>query len=111
MRLSKDSTNWNATSVMRRDFRHTYGDPEIPKHLKKRGKKRAKKPSCKHVWVEVSPEEYLRYRHGGRVPSWYSGDVAYWTAYTTYYVCADCLGTKSKYDKGKMRAHYRNRRR
>jgi hypothetical protein len=114
MRLSKDNTNWNATSIICRDFRHTHGHPEIPKHLKKRGKKsRAHKanPRCKHVWVKVEYAEYRRYNM--RLPrSWWViyGDDPYWTEYETYYVCAGCLETKSKYDKGKMRQYYRKRR-
>jgi len=101
MRLKEDSSSWRASSIVHRDNRHTYGDPEIPKHRKQRGKKYYRSKRCKHVWVEVSAKEYARYRKGW---PWYDRD---WTTYYTYYVCAECLDTKTKIDKGKRRAYYR----
>lgn len=34
MRVSDDPTNAKASSILRRDFRATHGDPEVPKHHK-----------------------------------------------------------------------------
>lgn len=114
MRLKEDNTSWKSRGIKRRDFRHTYGEPETPAHRKDKKKPRPKKDKHKHVWVEVDFKEYQRYatRRGGmyRFPWWLypiGEEPKYWQGYTTYFVCADCLDTKTKVDEGKRRAHYR----
>lgn len=115
MRISEDAGSWRARGIIRRDFRHTHGDPEVPRHRstrKKSGKKKTPRQACKHVWVEVSYDEYLRYADR-TYWRWYwypSRTAPYWTAFSTYRVCAGCLATDVKRDKGKERAYYRRER-
>lgn len=112
MRLAEDDNSWKARNVIRRDFRHTIGDPETPRHRKSKKKSRPKKNKHKHIWVEVDFKEYQRYasKRPNRFPWWLypiGDEPKYWEGYTTYFVCADCLDTKTKVDEGKRRAHYR----
>lgn len=114
MRLKEDSGSWRARGIIRRDFRHTHGDPEIDTTKVKGKKKRPKKNKHKHIWVEVEWQEYCRYANKHNYFPWWLYGTAdkeppYWTGYMTYYVCADCLDTKRKEDVGKRRAHYRRK--
>lgn len=51
--MSKQS-DWKQSSLDRRDFRHTHGDPEIARHRKKPVK--AKVTRCKHEYLELEAE-------------------------------------------------------
>lgn len=91
MRLKEDNTNWQASSIQRRDFRHTYGEPEVPKHRKSKKKSKPKGNGCKHVWVEVSYTEYQRYvgKRGGWSMWWINYiEPPEYAQYYTFYVCA-----------------------
>lgn len=57
MRISQDTDSWKASGVLRRDFRHTLGEPEVERHKGKKTPKprKARKPfSHKHVFVDVT---------------------------------------------------------
>jgi hypothetical protein len=111
MRLKEDDTSWKSRSIKRRNYRQAPLTPEeeVPKgHPKRKQKqKQVKKERCKHVWVEVSYDEWIRYRdkHRHYWSYWWheNMDPPYWTKYTTYFVCADCLETKSKIDEERRR--------
>lgn len=45
MRIKEDSSSWGAHSVIRRDFRNSHDEPEIPGHKKK--SKGSKSKYCK----------------------------------------------------------------
>ena len=115
MRLKEDNTSWKSGGVQRRMYRQAPLLPEqetIKGHPKRKSREKAarKKIVCKHVWVEVSYQEYQRYASKVRVPWWWYQEVEpYWLKYTTHFVCADCLETKTKRDKGKQRAYYRRK--
>ena len=36
MRLKEDNSNWKSGGIIRRDFRHSHSEPEIPKASKKK---------------------------------------------------------------------------
>jgi len=116
MRLSKDHEGWHADGVRRRDFRHDFSTPEIPRGHPKRKRRpsRRSRCTCKHVWVEVSYDEYCRYIGGQSWPSWlYPSIDSYlhsYEEYTTYFVCAGCGKGKRKVDEGALRVHYRRAR-
>ena len=46
-------SEWKESGIKRRDFRHTHGEPEIPRHRKKA----KRKVYCKgeHQWCEWHP--------------------------------------------------------
>src|SRR5438067_1711393 len=113
MRLKEDNSSWKSGGIRRRMYRQAplLPEEEEVKYRSKHGKPKPGKLKqvCKHVWVEVSFKEFERYAtsSGWWFPRWWETTederVAYWTAYHTYFVCASCLATKSKTDKGKMR--------
>jgi hypothetical protein len=119
MRLKEDTDSWKAGGIIRRDFRHTHDGPEVARgHAKRKLRKtpRQRKPFCKHVWVEVSQAEYRRYEGGfGGWPWWlYASPEAFYAdraSYTTYFVCAGCLQTRSKVDEGRRSYVYWKERR
>lgn len=56
MRLKEDSGSWGARAIIRRDYRHDFGTPEVPKgHPKRKQKKPRVRINHKHVWVEAGP--------------------------------------------------------
>lgn len=70
MRLSQDDSSWKARGILRRDFRHTHGEPEIPKTKVRKKNKPRKRIDHKHDWVEAT--EYYEYRSslGPDYPRW-----------------------------------------
>lgn len=44
------TSDWNQSSIDRRDFRHTHGDPEVPRHRKK--SKKVNRAHCEHAFTE-----------------------------------------------------------
>jgi hypothetical protein len=44
MRISQDKDSWRAGGILRRDFRHTHGEPEVPQY---KGKPKNGKRWCR----------------------------------------------------------------
>lgn len=36
--LAEDKDSWRASGILRRDFRHTHGEPEVPRHRRHRSR-------------------------------------------------------------------------
>lgn len=72
MRISQDTDSWKASGILRRDFRHTLGEPEVERH---KGKKKSKpgKPrqriNHRHVYVDVTG----------------TPEAPYWSTWTPWY--------------------------
>lgn len=65
MRLKEDSSSWRSRGIQRRDYRHDFGTPEVPKgHPKRKVKKPRKRIDHKHIWIEEGPwwPEWWPYR-------------------------------------------------
>jgi hypothetical protein len=105
MRLKEDSSSWKSRGIMRRDFRHIKGDPEVPDGHPKHRKKKPKKPKrCHHEWIEVTFEEYAK--GGDGMYWWRVGDDQYtkkWRSCTIFYLCGHCLKRHTVTDKAKER--------
>jgi hypothetical protein len=86
MRLSKEPDGWHADGVRRRDYRHDYGTPEVPKGHPKRRQKKPRPPKHKHVWVEQAPYDY----------SYYSDQPKDRPHYYTRFMCTVCGKYESK---------------
>ena len=53
MRISQDTDSWKAGGILRRDFRHTHGEPEVERHRRKKAKPR-RRIDHQHVYVDVT---------------------------------------------------------
>lgn len=57
MRIKRDKTNWNATSIIKRDVRHSHDEPRVSLKSKKDTKRWCRgKVGVEHVW-----ERYAKY--------------------------------------------------
>ena len=58
MRLAEDTDSWKAGGIIRRDFRHAHGDPEVNLHGSRKKKPGKKRSDHKHEYFEVGTVEY-----------------------------------------------------
>lgn len=108
MRLKEDPDGWHSSAIRRRDFRHTHGDPEVPKgHPKRKAKKEKKKIDHKHEWIDVTYHEYWSLGNGYRTMFW--DDEPEWARYTEYFLCIHCWKRRVVQNVGKRRAYYKKK--
>lgn len=97
--LSERSGNWNASGIIRRDFRHDHGDGYIETpHRKAKTKKTSKHEGC--PGNDDGPHVYVWTRETFWKPSWRFNNWFWYFSDYEYKTCAGCYRHKRLRRKG-----------